>query len=306
MINVFLSLGVIALAGAMLRFLFPDMDIENFRKSINRMVLFIILPALIFNVIYHAPVGREFYSVPLAALGGIAAGLCIALLAFRFISLPGSTKGALILGSSFSNVTYLGLPVLMGVFSTIPDQIAVVSILYEVTISPVLLSAGVLIAIHYGNKRKYKPSDYLKRVIKLPPLWALGIVLLVKFANVPVPDFLLEAFKTLGVTAAGLMILSLGMALRFKKMFNLKPIAVAVIVQLAFIPVVVFYIGKCLSMNQPYFEATVIEASMPTQLLTLVVADEFNLDTEVLAQTIFITTILSVGSVPLIRHMLFS
>lgn len=306
MVGVFLSLGVIAAVGAMVRYIFPDMDVEKFRKSINRMVLFIILPALIFDVIYHAPFGREFYSVPLAALGGITAALLVAIVAFRFIRLPGTTKGALVLGSAFSNVTYLGLPVLVGVFSTIPDQIAVVSILYEVTISPVLLSVGVLVAIHYSEMRQYQFSDYMKRIIKLPPLWALAIVLLVKFLNIPVPDFLLQACKTLSVTAPGLMILSLGMALRIRKIKHLAPMTLAVAIQLACLPLVVFYVGKGLGIPSPYFEAAVIEAAMPTQFLTLVVADEFNLDTEILAQTIFITTVMSVVSVPFIRYVLFS
>jgi len=146
----------------------------------------------------------------------------------------------------------------------------------------------------------------VKRIIKLPPLWVLGVVLLVKWLDVPVPAFLLQALKTLSVTAAGLMILSLGMALRIRRVDHPKPMALAVIIQLAFIPLVVFHIGKSLGMSQPYFEAAVIEAAMPTQLLTLVVADEFGLDTEVLAQTIFITTVLSMGSVPFIRHVLFS
>jgi predicted permease len=305
MINVFISLAIIAAIGATLRFIFPDMDIESFRRSINKLVLYIILPALIFNVIYNANPGKEFYYVPIAALGGIMAALIIAIIAFHFIRLPQNTKGALILASAFSNVTYLGLPVLTGVFSTISDNIAVVSVLYEVTTSPVLLSVGVLIAIYYGRKNRPEISGMMKRIVKLPPLWALGIVLLVKFFTIPVPVFLLQTSKTLSVTAVGLMIISLGMALRFNKVRHLKPILLSVVIQLAFIPFVVYYIGKFLHMDQPYFEATVIEAAMPTQLLTLVVADEFNLDTEILAQVIFITTVLSVGSIPLMRYLFF-
>jgi predicted permease len=58
-------------------------------------------------------------------------------------------------------------------------------------------------------------------------------------------------------------------------------------------------------MRQPYWEATVIEAAMPTQLLTLVVADEFNLDTELLASVIMASTIISVFTIPTIRFLLF-
>jgi len=306
MFNVFISLALIASVGSVLRFVFPDMDIEYFRKSINKLVLYIILPALIFNVVYQAEVGKEFYDIPISAFGGIVAALILASLVFYFIKLPQNTKGALILASAFSNVTYLGLPVLMGIFASIPEKIAVVSVLFEVTTSPVLLSVGVMIALYFGKKSSLSASAVLKRILKLPPLWALGIVLLIKLFAVPVPAFFLMATKTLSVTAVGLMILSLGMALHFKKMRFMMPIFLSVLIQLIFIPVVVFNIGKLLDMNEPFFEASVIEAAMPTQLLTLVVADEFNLDTEILAQVIFITTVLSVGTIPLLRYLLFS
>ena len=58
-------------------------------------------------------------------------------------------------------------------------------------------------------------------------------------------------------------------------------------------------------MQQPFFEASVIEAAMPTQLLTLIIADEFDLDTESLAMTIFVLTVSSVLTIPLIRYLLF-
>ncbi|MEW5736446.1 MAG: AEC family transporter [Thermodesulfobacteriota bacterium] len=305
MITVFLSLAAIALVGSMLRHILPGVDIDGFRKNINRLVLFTILPALIFNVVYRAEIGKDFILVPLSAATGILSALALALAAFRFLPLQNRTKGALILGSAFSNVTYLGLPVLMGVFSAIPDKIAVVSVLYEVTTSPLLLSVGVFIAVWFGKKRSYGPFDYVKRICKLPPLWALGIVLAVKLLSVPVPAFLLQACKTLSAAAAGLMILSLGMALRFKRIEHLKPIAISVVLQLAFLPFVVFHTGRLVGLTGPFYEAAVIEAAMPTQLLTLVVADEFDLDTEALAQTIFITTVLSLGTIPLVRHILF-
>lgn len=306
MFHVFISLALIAAVGSALRFIFPEMDIGSLRKSINKLVLYIILPALIFNVVYHAEVGKEFYHIPISALGGILAALILASLFFHFIRLPQNTKGALILASAFSNVTYLGLPVLMGIFASIPEKIAVVSVLFEVTTSPVLLSVGVIIALYYGKKSPLSASAILKRILKLPPLWALGFVMLIKVLEVPVPAFFLMATKTLSVTAVGLMILSLGMALRFTKIRFMMPILVSVVIQLIFIPVVVFNIGRLIEMNEPFFEASVIEAAMPTQLLTLVVADEFNLDTEILAQVIFITTVLSVGTIPLMRFFLFN
>jgi len=305
MFNVFLSLGIIAGIGSILRYIFPDIDIENFRRSINKLVLYIILPALIFNIVYNSKIGAEFFQIPIASIGGISAALSLAAILFSFLKIDKKTKGALILASAFSNVTYLGLPVLQGIFSDIPEKISVVSVLYEVSTTPFLLTIGASIALYYGNKTNFSIKDMAKRVLHLPPLWALALSILLNLLNIPLPDFILQTTKLLAATTSGLMILSLGMALRFKKLHNIKNIVLVGFIQLFFIPVVVFFICKLIGMQQPFFEASVIEAAMPTQLLTLVIADEFDLDTEMLAMTILVLTVSSVLTIPLIRYLLF-
>lgn len=305
MINVFLSLALIAFLGSIIRYVFPSMDVESLRKSINKIVLYFILPALIFNVVYKSEVGKEFLYIPLTAASGIFAALIVSILIYHFTDLPLRTKGALILAASFSNVTYLGLPVLQGIFPDIPEKVSVVSVLFEVTTSPILLSVGALIAVYYGNRSSYGAKQILKRILSLPPIWALVIVLLVKAMDIPVPTFILLTTKTLGSIATGLMILSLGMALRFKKINHAGWVLPAFIIQLLLIPAVSYFVGKGFEMSFPFFEASVIEAAMPTQLLTLVIADEFQLDTEILALVIFITTVASLVTIPLIRFALF-
>ena len=58
-------------------------------------------------------------------------------------------------------------------------------------------------------------------------------------------------------------------------------------------------------MKPPYFEAVTLEGAMPTQLLTLVIADRFNLDSKLLAQVILINTVIAFVTLPLLRGLLF-
>jgi predicted permease len=50
--------------------------------------------------------------------------------------------------------------------------------------------------------------------------------------------------------------------------------------------------------------ATTVEAAMPPQLFTLIVADRFNLDTETLAVAVMVLTSLSFLTVPLVNWLL--
>jgi predicted permease len=305
MISVFLSLAGIALIGSLLQHLFPGWNVEEFRKSINRLVLYVLLPALVFNVIYSADLRGVLLEVPLIAGTGILVCLLFSWLLFKWIPVEDSVKGPLILASAFGNVTYLGLPVLQGLFPQPEIGIAKVAILCEITAAPLNLIVGSLLAISYSGKKGIGIGQSLRQVIQLPPLWAMFAALLLRQLPVPVPHFVIHGTQVLGAGVAGLMILSLGMALQFQRISNLWPILTVSGIKLLLSPLIIFGIGGLITLNQNYFEALTIEAAMPSQLLTLVIADRFKLDTKPLAQAILITTVLAFFTIPFVRSMLF-
>lgn len=303
--NVFLSLGGIALVGSTLQRVFPDWDIEGFRKSINRLVLHVLLPSLIFKVIYTSDLRGVLYQVPLAAAAGILGCLSIAWLVFRWVPLERRAKGTLILACAFGNVTYLGLPVLQGIHPDHATDISKVAILCEVTVAPLNLIVGSLLAMRFSEEKSASLRQSLQQVIQLPPLWTLAAALACKFLEVPVPDFILHGTGVLGAAVSGLMILSLGMALRFRQLDHLLCSLAAGGIKLLLSPLIVFAAAGLLAMKAPYLEAVTLEGAMPTQLLTLVIADRFNLDSRLLAGVIVLNTVLAFATIPLVRALLF-
>ena len=63
---------------------------------------------------------------------------------------------------------------------------------------------------------------------------------------------------------------------------------------------------QLLHLSSPYFEAVVLEAAMPTQLLTIVIADNFQLDTRILAQCICFNTLIAFFTLPLVQSLLLA
>lgn len=305
MTMVFLSLGAIAITGALLRRIFPNWNIDDFRKSINMLVLYVLLPALVFKVIYTSELSQELYQVPLAVAAGVFGCLGAAWLVIRWAPIANNIKGPLILASAFGNVTYLGLPVLQGVFANQGLDVSKVAILCEVTVAPLNLIAGSMLAMSFSENKDLGFVHSLKQVAKLPPIWALVIALAAKYLQIPLPTFLLHATQVLGAAVPGLMVLSLGMALQFQRINHLGPILAVSGIKLFLSPMIVFSVGGLMAMNDTYLQALTIEGAMPTQLLTLVIADRFKLDTKPLAQAILINTIVAFFTIPLIRWMLF-
>jgi predicted permease len=302
MTAVFLPLALIALTGAVLRHSLPGM--EEARRCMNQLVLYVFLPALVFRTVMNSSLDRLFVAIPLAAAIGVFASLGIGFLVFHFLPIPGETKGAMMLGSAFGNVTYLGLPVLLGLFPGHAAQVAQVAVLFEVTKSSLNLTLGAMIAIAYGS---HEPITFRKtalEALRLPPLWALGLAIVWKASHISCPDFILNAAGLLSAAVSGIMILSLGMALKFR-LTRLMALALPVsAIKLLLSPLIVSLFVVPLGIPGIFGNATILEAAMPSQLLSFVIAGRFKLDEETLAFVILVDTVLGFMTLPLVRALL--
>lgn len=300
--NVFLSLAPIALLGVLLNQALPHAD--ETRINLNRMVLFAFLPALVFRTVMTCPLDINFLMIPVTAVLTIISILVISLLVFHFLPIPNETKGAMILAASFGNVTSLGLPLLQKMFPWDLPDVTEVAVLFEVTKSSLNLSLGSMIAIFYGSQEKITFKKTFWEALKLPPIWALVIALLWRASNVSCPSFLIESASIMSLAVPGMMILSLGMVLRFRAsqlMILLIPVA---ILKLVIAPYIAHYYGAFLGLTGLTNEAVVIEAAMPSQILSFVIAGRFKLDEETLAFVICFDTILSFATLPIIRILI--
>jgi predicted permease len=307
-ITVFLALACIVAAGSVLIYIFPDIEIDSLRVNLNKLVLYVFLPALNFKVIYAAQLGAEFWQLPILAFATVFVGLIFGVAIYSFTSLDYRSKGALIIACAFSNVTYFGIAVLQGLFTQQAAEVIRVAILFEITITPLNLIIGSALASVYGKDEKFSLSKSVFDVIKMPLLWTTFIALALNIFKVPVPDFILRATDLLASAVAGLMILSLGMALKYpallkalRRFWILLPV---VIIKLILLPVSAFFGVKWLAVASPYSQAAIIETAMPSQLIALVVADRYKLNTELLAIAIALDTVLAFLTIPAVHYFM--
>jgi predicted permease len=295
--EVLLALGLTALLGSMLRYLLPDLDVVDLRQKLNRLVLAVFLPALNFKVIYSARVTAAFWQVPVLALAGLLVTVTIGVLVYAVLPLDRRARGALVLAGAFGNVTYLGIPLLQGVFPNAVLAVTTTAILYEMTITPANLVLGQALASRYGGGAPVSFGESLRRLATMPLLWAIAAALALNLAAVPVPPFVLSAVSLLGNAVSGLMIVSLGMALRIEALRargrQLAALLPCAVIKLGVSPLVMWAGTTLLRVDEPYATSAVLEAAMPTQLIVLIVADRFGLDTEFAAVAALVTTVAS-------------
>lgn len=306
--QVLLALGLTALLGSVLRYALPDLDIPDLRQKLNRLVLAVFLPALNFKVIYGATVDAAFWQVPVLALGGLVLTAATGVLVYAVLPIDRRARGALVLAGAFGNVTYLGIPLLQGVFPNAVLAVTTVAILYEMTITPANLLLGALLASCYAGAAPVPLGETLRRIAALPLLWAIAAALLLNLSGVTLPTFVIGAATLLGNAVSGLMILSLGMALRIETLRDrgrqLGLLLPCVTIKLGLSPLIVWAGTRWLGVAEPFAAATVLEAAMPTQLIVLVVADRFGLDTEIAALAALITTTASFVTLYVVHGLL--
>jgi predicted permease len=309
MLNVFGALAVIAVIGASLHHFLPSLDIAAARRHCGVLVLNVLLPALNIEVLYGAPVDAHIWQIPLAMLAGIGVCVALALLVFGFFRLERRLKCSLILASAFGNVTYLGLPLLRGLFPSAPLDATEVAILSEVTVTSADLILGCLLAIYYlqGNEHVSLKSAFLQ-ILKFPVLWSVAIAALLRMFDIPLPGFVQMALHLMGQATPGLMLLVLGMAIKpavlARSLGKVGLWGPPLVIKLGLSPLVVAGVAAAIGLTGLHFQATTLEAAMPSQLFVLIVADRFGFDTEELADVVAVLTLASFLTLPIVGWLL--
>ncbi|MFN3344301.1 MAG: AEC family transporter [Chloroherpetonaceae bacterium] len=289
---------------------FPSLpERASIRAAIGAIVLNIFLPALSFHVLYNAPLNAELWIVPTTSAIVCLSTLLVAWLLYRALfqfsdgKFAKTSFGALLLGAAWCNATYLGLPT---VTLLLGEDYARIPILYDLlAITPLLLTIGASIGAFYGDSPfKQDLRSSLLSIAKLPPLWGAVLGVVLNALQVPLPQAFLSACKIAGSAVAPVMIFSVGLALRFSSPKSLVWILPALLLKLAFAPIVAYFTAQTLGLSGNAFAATVLEAAMPTMVLTMVISDKFKLDSELLAQTIAVTTVLSFLTLPSLWRIL--
>jgi malate permease and related proteins len=308
MLNVFLALALIAAVGASLHRLIPDLDIDSVRRQCGRLVLNVLLPALNIDVLYKANAASDLWQVPLATLLGILFCLGAAALVFTLFPLDRRLKSALFLGCAFGNVTYLGMPLLQGLFPAQFVHVTEIAILCEISVTSADLITGSLLATFYLDGHHSSITSALKQVLMFPLLWSAALAVFLRVLHIPLPDFVMMAMHILGQSTSGLMLLILGMALKpdvlkgsLSRLHSWWPL---LLIKLGLSPIVVLFAGPLIGLSGLNLHAVTLEAAMPPQLFALIVADRFGFDTETLAGAAAFMIVLSLLTIPLVHHLL--
>ena len=302
MIEVMLPLALLVAAGAVWPLIFRDTPVEAMRTQLNRLVLYVFYPCILFAVAANTPITPDLLSVPLlVGIGTLTSGALLYVLLYltplgRGLSDP--TRAVLMLGGMFGNTFNIGAPVVMFFFGREAVRYAVFNDMLMTM--PVIWTLGVWIATRLGSHEKPVSYPSLWRiVVSLPPLWAFALGFALQMLDLTYQP-LVSAAHMIGQATIPVTLFVLGMTIPWRNLTPRPEILTAAAVKLLFAPLVVACVAHLFfaPLAEAQYAAT-LEATTPAMMTALLLADRFRLDGAAAALLIGWSTILFWISLPL-------
>ncbi|ADC70878.1 MULTISPECIES: AEC family transporter [unclassified Thioalkalivibrio] len=303
MLTVMTQMGALIVAGVVWRLLRPGgLDADTARRVLTTLVYYLLLPALVLQVLWTAPLGLDSLRIALVAGTTVLAMVAVTLLACRLCLAERAAVGAMLLAAAWPNATYLGLPVLDSLFG---DAGRAVAIQYDLfACLPLVLTLGILLARRYGDPeavRLYGGGGAIRGLVAVPSIWAAVLGVALNLAGLPLVTWLDTWLGFLADSVAPLMLFSLGLALVFDRFRgrDLRPLVMVSVIQLLIAPLFALGLVWWVGLEGVPGIGSVLEAAMPAMVLGLVFCDRFRLDTGLYAAAVTLTTALSLVTLPL-------
>ncbi len=266
----------------------------NFKKvNVQLMVdliVYIAGPCLIFSSVSRSDINlTDFFTIALVAAGVI---LILAFLVFIILKLTKSKRIGLYLPMTIGNSGYLGYPVALFAFGMAGLSRAVV---YDMTNSLILYSLGIY-TIHHKNE--------IKEMFKIPLLYAVVIGLFFGILKIPVPELIFKPIEMIGMITIPLALLVLGYKLTAIKIDSAKIAFFASLFRIIGGFLVALLIIKLFSISGLVKNIVLIQAAMPSAVMTMILCQKYRRDASLVASIVLITTLLGIVTIPLILWFL--
>ncbi len=268
-------------------------------KTLSRVTFNAFAPCLVFDLLVTSQIsGAEFGRMILfTACAVLGIGL-IARLVTLPLHLDRAATSAFMLVVMFSNGGNYGLSVSSFAFGK--DALARAS-LYYIASTILMYTVGVFLA----SSGRRSVREALAGGFKIPAVYAVIAAGAIMVTHVTVPVPLMRAIELLGSASLPVMMLVLGMQLERATMPD-RPLIVglAVVLTLVIAPLLAFALVNVLGLSGPARQAAVIEASMPTAVVTTILALEYEVAPTFVTGVVFVSTLLSPFTLTLLIALL--
>ena len=273
-----------------------EKDIDPF----NKIVMYILLPCMIFHALYSADLSliSKLGILPFIILASSAVTGIVSYFILRQLNLDDITLWSVLVTVMIANTAFMGYPVTLGIFG---QEGFLRAIFCDIATLCIFLMLSFVLILKFGGTVK----TAVRKITFFPPLWAVILGLVFNFINVPIGPVIDNTVNYLGQGAIPLIMIALGLSIDFSAIKRSRSMIVFTsIMKLIFFPAVAFLVASQLGLVDLQFKISIVEAAMPSGMMSLLLAITYKLDYELTSDCILINTVISLITLPVIIMLL--
>lgn len=293
MIQLFL---VISLGYFLFKIKILDLDLN---KRLTTLILSVTTPAMILSSVLSTTVTQSLNSILFVFLIGLAIYIIMPVLGWiivKVMKVPLREQGLYIFMTVFSNIGFMGFPVMKAIFGS---EAIFFTAIFNMIFNLFVFTVGIVI-MNYGTGQKVKldPKNLLS-----PGVIASIVALVIYFTGIKLPDILCSTITMVGDITTPLAMMLIGSTLAnipLKEVFCELRIYPYTIIKQVIVPVIAYPILSLIIADPLILGITLIMISMPVANSAVLFATQYDGDVTLAAKTVFMTTLLSIVTIPLI------
>lgn len=299
-LNVMMELFIIIVIGY---FLFKTGIFDkNFNQKLTKLILHVTMPCLILNSVLKQTKKPPITMVRDTFVVGVAIFIVlpiVGIIVAKLIRADLKKQGMYAFMMTYSNIGFMGIPVIGAIYgSTAVFYTAIINIVFNVTI----FTLGMIV-LRYGGGVNSKMN--IGKLLSPGVLFSVAAIFVYLF-NIRFTGVIETSIASIGSVTTPLAMLLMGSTLAtmpLRQVFNEGKVYLFCVIKQIIIPVILYPTVKYFINDSTLFGVVMILLMMPIATNSIMFAIENNGDEKLAAKSVFISTVMSIVTIPLILYV---
>lgn len=275
----------------------------EFDRKLSSLVINWTCPALILSSAMTGELPDRRFILPLLAIS-VVTYLVLTGVAFwlpRFLTRRKDDEGVVGFAMMFGNVGFMGYPVVASIFGH--EAVFYAAVLNVVNTFAVFTVGTILVT----GKGEVEGPRFLKKVLYSTPMLSAYLTMLIVALEIDnIPACISQPLTMIGditVPAALLIIGSSMSQLPLRALMGNTTVYITTVMRLVVVPVAMYFLCLLLGFDPYVVNINTVVIAMPVATYGTILCLKYNRDTSLMAEVTFITTLLSMITIPLLVMM---
>lgn len=272
----------------------------DFDRQLSRLVINLTCPALILSSAMTGELPDRKYILPLLLISIVTYAILtgVAFLLPRYLTRQKADEGAVGFALMFGNVGFMGYPVVASIFG---HEAVFYAAVLNVVNTFVVFTVGTMLIT---GKSEVEERRFQKKVLYSTPMLAAYLTMLIVILRIDnIPEWISQPLIMLGniTVPAALLIIGSSMSnLSVRSLLGNRTVYATTLFRLILLPVGIYYLSLLMGFSQFVASLNMVVIAMPVATYGTILCLKYNKDTTFMAEVTFITTLLSVITIPIL------